>query len=369
VHDRNDLGSCSAHTLMPPAAPVPQGRVVVLTNLLRLQSNPFLAMWWDATRATGARVERLTWRELRQCSSGGGRFWIHLQWPERYAADPRFPVAVLKVLNLIARLVFARWRGGRVLTTIHNARSHDSRRPRLEWIVWKAVARAATDVHLLSAAGTSEVLASHPGLGDARRHVIPHGNYRPVLAALEDRSAARSRLGLSGASRVFVLYGRLRPYKGADELLQAFGGLRDPGARLVLAGEIPEPAYAERLRAAVLADPRVRLMPGHVDDRDLQTLIRASDAVMLPYRKILNSGSALLALSAGRRVVLPRTPTFEELSKSVGAGWVSLLDGAVSTEDLERIEPAGEPEVGPDLDWCEWSVVSAAIHDLLASAR
>jgi beta-1,4-mannosyltransferase len=354
---------------MPPAAPAPQGRVVVLTNLLRLQSNPFLAMWWDATRAMGARVERLTWRELRQCSSDGGRFWIHLQWPERYAADPRLSVAVLKVLNLMARLVFARWRGGRVIATIHNARSHDSRRPRLEWIVWKAVARAATDVHLLSAAGASEVLANHPGFGDARRHVIPHGNYRPVLGALEDRSAARSRIGLSGASRVFVLYGRLRPYKGADELLHAFGGLRDPGARLVLAGEIPEPAYAEKLRAAALADPRVRLMPGHVDDGDLQTLIRASDAVMLPYRKILNSGSALLALSAGRRVVLPRTPTFEELSKAVGSGWVALLDGAVRTEDLERIEPGGEPEGDPHLDWCDWSVVSDGIEGLLTSPR
>jgi beta-1,4-mannosyltransferase len=352
----------------PPAALVREGPVV-LTNLLRLQSNPFLAMWWDATRATGARVERLTWRALRECSAGGGGFWIHLHFPERYAADGRLRVAVLKVLNLIARLVVARLRGGRVITTIHNARSHEARRPLLEAIVWSAVARATTDVHFLSAAGASEVLADHPRLRDARQHVIPHGHYRPLLRELEDRSAARDRLGLAGASRVFVLYGRLRPYKGADELLGAFGALPDPGARLVLAGEIPDPEYAESLRAAACADPRVRLMPGHVDDRELQTLIRASDAVILPYRKILNSGSALLALSAGRRVVLPRTPTFEELSKAVGAGWVALFDGALRTEDLLRIEPAGEPAAGPDLDWCDWSVVSRAIDDLLATTR
>jgi beta-1,4-mannosyltransferase len=338
---------------------------VVLTNLVRLKSNPFLGLWWQATGAAGARVQRLTWRSLRRCADAGGRFLVHLHFPERYAADRSLPVAAVRVLGFIAQLAVARWCGARVVTTIHNARSHEARRPRLEAIVWSAVGRATTDVHLLSAASAPEVLADHPRLAEARRHVIPHGNYRPVLGALEDRAAARERLGLAGASRVFVLYGRLRPYKGADELLHAFAGLHDPSARLVLAGEIPDAAYAARLRDAVAADLRVRLLPGHVGDGDLQTLIRASDAVLLPYRKILNSGSALLALSAGRRVVLPRTPTFEELGAAVGTGWVALLDGAVRSEDLERIAPASEPEVAPALDWCDWSVVGLGIEELL----
>ena len=166
---------------------------VVLTNLLRLQSNPFLEMWWDATRAAGARVERLGWRALRRCAVGDGRFWIHLHFPERYATDRRLPRALLQVLHLIAQLALTRWMGGGVITTIHNARSHEARRPFLEAIVWSAVVRATTDVHLLSAAGASEVLADHPRLRDARRHVIPHGHYRPVLGELADRSAAESR--------------------------------------------------------------------------------------------------------------------------------------------------------------------------------
>jgi glycosyltransferase involved in cell wall biosynthesis len=339
---------------------------VVLTNLLRLQSNPFLEMWWDATRATGASVERLSGRALRRCALGGRRFWIHLHFPERYATDAHSPRATLRVLKLVLLLAAARLLRAGVITTMHNARSHEARRPLLEAIVWGAVARATTDVHLLSAAGAAEVLAAHPRLRAARLHVIPHGHYRPVRGDLEHRAAARERLGLAGASRVFLLYGRLRPYKGADELLDAFDGLRDTGARLVLAGVIPDADYAAKLRAAADADPRVRLIPGHVGDRDLETLIRASDAVMLPYRKILNSGSALLALSAGRRVVLPATPTFEQLAGAVGEGWVALLDRAVTTADLERIEPAGEPAALPDLDWCDWNVVSAGIESLLA---
>jgi glycosyltransferase involved in cell wall biosynthesis len=342
---------------------------VVLTNLLRLHSNPFLGLWWDATRTAGARVERLRARTLARCAARGERFWVHLQFPERYATDAGAGRAALRVLKLVLLLLAARALRARVITTMHNARSHESPRPLLEAVVWSAVARATTDVHLLSSAGASEVLAQHPALRTARQHVIPQGNYRPVLGELEDRAAARQRLGFTGASRVFLLYGRLRPYKGADELLDAFGGVSDTGARLVLAGEIPDADYAAQLRAAAAADPRVRLIPGHVGERELQTLIRASDAVLLPYRKILNSGSALLALSAGRRVVLPQTPTFEQLAAAVGDGWVALLDGEVTTADLERVQPDGEPAALPDLDWCDWSVVSAGIEGLLAEGN
>ena len=82
----------SQSTASSRAAAVPgrdESGPVVLTNLLHLQSNPFLDLWWDATRATGARVERLGWRELKRCALGGRRFWIHLHFPERYAADAR----------------------------------------------------------------------------------------------------------------------------------------------------------------------------------------------------------------------------------------------------------------------------------------
>ena len=174
---------------------------MVLTNLLRLQSNPFLALWWDATRTAGARVERLGGRSLGRCAVRGERFWIHLHFPERYATDARLPRAVLRVLKLAVLLVAARALRAGVITTMHNARSHESRRPFLEAIVWSAVARATTDVHFLSSAGAAEVLEQHPALRSARPHVIPHGNYRPVLGELESRAAARERLGLAGASR------------------------------------------------------------------------------------------------------------------------------------------------------------------------
>ena len=49
-----------------------------------------------------------------------------------------------------------------------------------------------------------------------------------------------------------------------------------------------------------------------VPDGEVQHYLLAADAVVLPFKEILTSGSAMLALSFGRPVVAPH-------------GWVTLL--------------------------------------------
>ena len=43
----------------------------------------------------------------------------------------------------------------------------------------------------------------------------------------------------------------------------------------------------------------------YIPDAELQVWLRAADVVVLPFRDILTSGSAILALSFGRAVVAP----------------------------------------------------------------
>ena len=54
-----------------------------------------------------------------------------------------------------------------------------------------------------------------------------------------------------------------------------------------------------------MADPRIVLRLERIPEEDLSRVLRAADAVVLPFRDILTSGSAILALSHGRPVVVP----------------------------------------------------------------
>ncbi|MEZ4597387.1 MAG: glycosyltransferase [Chloroflexota bacterium] len=48
------------------------------------------------------------------------------------------------------------------------------------------------------------------------------------------------------------------------------------------------------------------LLPGNVPDDRMQVFLRAADVMVLPYRDVLTSGSAILAMTFGLPVVAPR---------------------------------------------------------------
>src|SRR5262249_23292444 len=64
---------------------------------------------------------------------------------------------------------------------------------------------------------------------------------------------------------------------------------------------------------------RVRLHLRHVRDAEVQVFLNAADLVVLPYRAVLTSGAAMLALSFGRGIVAPRVGCLADLERSGAA--------------------------------------------------
>ena len=332
----------------------------MLSNTVEVRSNPWLSSWLSASRAAGVDVEDLSLRAVldrgERAPSGA-----HLQWPER-TLNPASPRAAGRlVARLLVLCAVLRLRGRRVLLTAHNAASHDRRHPLLERFLWWGVDRLVTDVHALTAAGRDEVVAAHPPLARRRWHVIPLGDYFEQTAGAPSRHAAREALELAATSRVLASFGVLRRYKGVEDLLDAFGQWHAPGVRLVVAGRAASAEHAEALCSTVERDDRVSLTTTYVDEPTLLRIVTAADLVVLPYRAVLNSSSTLYALSAGRPVLVPRTPTFAELSERVGSGWVHTYDGPLEADDLSRAIEAPVPAGSPDLRWCSWDTVADGI--------
>lgn len=168
---------------------------------------------------------------------------------------------------------------------------------------------AACDLVIAHSRATLDELASL-GMVPRRSAVIPHGPFtrpaEPDLARVP---------GDGQGARQFLFFGKVRPYKGVDILLEAFAALPpEAGAHLTVAGECADPALAARLAAlAERAPGRVTLRFGWVAGEDTARLLAAADAVVLPFRHITTSGSALLALGHGRPLVVPDLPGLAEL--------------------------------------------------------
>lgn len=160
---------------------------------------------------------------------------------------------------------------------------------------------------------------------------------------------------------VMLFFGRLRGYKGVDDLLSAFALTAIDGT-LIVAGAPEGSETEERIRRTAAADERVRLLLDFIDAERVPTLFAAADVVVLPFRDVTHSGSVMLALSLGRPVLVPDTPVMRELQEVVGAAWVITYRGSLGPDDLTpalELDRQEDPR-GPDLAWADWSAVGRA---------
>jgi glycosyltransferase involved in cell wall biosynthesis len=207
---------------------------------------------------------------------------VHVQAPE---SAPE--VAFLALLRPLAR---------RLVVTAHNAVPHD--RPGAGGLIHRATYRLP---HLVVAQSEDEAAAVRRLAGRrARVGVVAHGTYRPIADAF-----AGPADGAAGPVRVAHL-GTLRPYKGFDTVVAAFGGaLRaDPELRLRVVGRAADDDGVRRVLEGLPAHA-VSTDLRHLTVEELVAEARAADVLVLGHRRASESGILHLALAAGTPVVGP----------------------------------------------------------------
>ncbi len=262
----------------------------------------------------------------------GERVVFHLHWEDAaYRNEPDEPAAWAAAQAFLDGLEAFASTGGRVLWTLHNAAPHDGRYAAVHEALVGRLPVLADLVHVHSRAGAAWA-AERLGVAPGRVAVVPHGSYLPLHRPLAVPAAeARAGLGLPEDGRALLLFGRLGAYKGGADLLRAFAAAGAPDLRLLIAGKQVEPLGAPLAALPPQARARVHVLrDGFVPEGEVEPLFAAADAAALPYRAILTSGSALLALSLGRPVLAPALPGLRELLED---GRDALLYDPAGTED------------------------------------
>ncbi|MBE9513439.1 MAG: glycosyltransferase [Chloroflexi bacterium] len=118
---------------------------------------------------------------------------------------------------------------------------------------------------------------------------------------------------MSDEAFVYLFLGLIRPYKGVEELIDAFEKLELPNSRLLIVGRALNASYGEKISSLSRNDPAIELIPEFVPDEGIQLYMNACDVCVLPYRNITTSSAAVLALSFGRPVIAPAITSFPEL--------------------------------------------------------
>jgi glycosyltransferase involved in cell wall biosynthesis len=246
----------------------------------------------------------------------------------------------------------------RVVRTVHNKRSHEGIYPRAERIVSECVFWVADAITVKCAAAAGEIAAAYRVPEVEEMSVIPDGNYIESYENDVSRATARTDLGIDEESFVFLFFGQVRSYKGVPELVEAFSSLEFPDAELWIVGSPYTDDIEARVTALVEADPRIETRLSFVPDDRIQYYLNAADVLTLPYRKILNSGSAHLGLSFATPIVAPKIgclpetvpPENDLLYDPAADGLVQALRHAYESPDLDSVGRANYQRAR-DLNW------------------
>ncbi|HUO17275.1 MAG TPA: glycosyltransferase [Verrucomicrobiae bacterium] len=257
----------------------------------------------------------------------------HMHWPDALLNIPNTVHATCKISGMFATMDCLRARGTKIVWTMHNFASHEAFHPRLEPWFWRRFIPRVDGAISLSAAGLSMALERFLQLRRVPTTVIPHGHYRErYLAAPAD---ARRVLGIPENANVLMFFGAVRAYKNVDVLVRAFRDVKRDDSTLYVVGKPNSSELADRIMKEAFQDRRVALKFEFANDKDVSAYISAADLVVLPYREVLNSGSALLALSCNRPIMVPDRGSMGELKAEFGDAWVRTFRGEVDGSMLE----------------------------------
>jgi glycosyltransferase involved in cell wall biosynthesis len=347
----------------------------------RDNSNPYQRLLYGEMRRLGTHVTylgRLTPShtlnlmllplELLARRANGARL-VHLHWVFAFFLPASGRVRVLRWLLQAWFTVWLRtirMSGMQLVWTAHNVLPHGA-------VFGDDVAarRALVDASDLVIAHSPAALSELRALGavPGKSVVIPHGPIGPVTP-----TGALRVPGTGEGPRRLLFFGKVREYKGVEELLAAMTSVpSDLAMQLMVAGDCDDPVLRQRLTMlARTAGARVVLRLEEIPDAEVTPLLAAADAVVIPYRRVTTSGSAMLALAHGRPLVVPQLGSLADLPERAVVRYDMTVPGlaaaltkvtSISATELADMSAAARAHA----EGITWREIAAATHSEMSS--
>lgn len=311
-------------------------------------TNPYITQLHSALgRSPGLRIETFDYR-----TALFGRYdVVHLHWPELLVGGH-------KAIGRLARrsltsLVVARWRllSTPLVRTVHNL-DRPAGLARIDHLVLDRIdAMTTLDVHL------NQHTPSRTGKESV---TVAHGHYRDWYEQFPTSSPTPGRIAYVGL---------IRRYKGVEDLISAFVASDRGDLTLHVAGKASSEDLLAEMSERAGNDARVTIDPRFLSDAEMVQVITRAELVVLPYRHMHNSGTALAALSLDRAVLVPDNEVNRALAEEVGPGWVHVYSGTLSTADIINAWEGCRGQTGrPDLSGREWAQAADAHREAFLRA-
>ena len=261
---------------------------------------------------------------------------LHVHWIEPLATGKNILHAIFKTAQSFIRILRLRLKGIKIVWTLHNVAPHENPYPLLTNLNNRFFAFISEKIFVHNEKSFDIALKVFKAPRE-KLLLLPHPHYESVFYRKKNRVLSKEvrRLEQESHRFTFIFLGMLRPYKGLEELFDAFFGACVENARFLVIGKTLDKEFEKKLKRYALRDERVTLITKHIRDEEIPFVMNLADVAVLPYREILTSGSLSLMQTFRLPVILPNLDSFQQLSKSQSALFFEAANVASLRETLE----------------------------------
>lgn len=233
--------------------------------------------------------------------------------------DVKIPAIEMRLLDKLHR------RGIPVVYTAHNVLHHEKQRhSRTLGQFYRQ-----TDAIIVHAVANKEELVAKFALNIDKIHTIPMGSYSASYGIphgkLHDNKGIKVKLGFATGELVILFFGYIRDYKGLDILLEAMRSLQNKHqkVKLLIVGE-PVGSFEQyqKLIDSLPYPQYIYTVLRYVSTGEATEYLMASDVVVMPYRRIYQSGVIPLAYAHGRPVIATKVGGLPEVIDDTKSGFL-----------------------------------------------
>lgn len=312
------------------------------------EKNPYQKLLQSSLQRQGIKVEgkgvRRVFSILSIIISRSKPDIIHIHWQHPLLLAGNWFFSIFKSTTFIFELLVAKIMGVKIVWTVHNIVNHERRFASTELFFTKFLAKLCDKI-VVHCPSAKDKIVDIFKVKESQIVIVPHGCYIGYYKNSINREKARKQLHYASDDVVFLLFGQIRLYKGIPELVDAFKKLNFPQAKLLIVGEPLDSEVAKQVLKKIQGDRRIKAIFKFVPDDEVQLYMNASDVVVLPYKDILTSGAAILAMSFSKPIIAPAIGCMPDVLSSEGGflynpsesdGLLNAIEQALSA-DLEKM--------------------------------
>ncbi len=258
---------------------------------------------------------------------------LHVHWPDRLLDDRKRWRLWWRFSRFLKAIDSLREVGGKLIWTVHNLQSREIQHQALAEVYLERFIKKVDGLIFLTDRSRTLFFETYPYAVGTTSSVIPHMHYSNIYGQINN-GAPQSFLLPKPKKLVLGFFGKIRSNKGLEDLVKSAAKLENDEVHLLLTGNPGKRQVPSLVEQYLTNADKGTGIFRYINEVEVPAIFSYCDAMIFPYKDILNSGSAILSLSLNRPLIAPDMGSFPELQSIVGDDWVYLYQQPMSKNNL-----------------------------------